>query len=156
MRLGLFLVSFVLLQYGWTCAQDSRLQRWVIDDATVGTSVVLIDWLTPGAAAVADGNFIRAAGGGLLVRSGCDGTEVLFLLFAALLACPLEWKRRLSGLLGSTVLVFALNQLRLLALFYSSRSDPVLFDRIHGLIAPLLLSAAVLAYFAWLLRRSLA
>jgi exosortase/archaeosortase family protein len=149
--LVVFLVSFFLLQWGWNAAREGPLEHWIIDRATVGTSVAIIDRLTPGAEARAIGPRIWAPDGGINVRRGCEGTEVLFLLVAALLAYPFRWTLRVGGLLFGSVLVFSLNQLRLLALFYSARSAPALFAQLHGLIAPLFLVAGTLLFFVLLL-----
>jgi exosortase/archaeosortase family protein len=150
--LGMFLLCFFALQFGWNQARGTRLEHWVIDCATVRTSAALIELLTPQAAAKASGASIVAPGGGINVRNGCEGTEVLFLLLAALLAYPGSWRLRVAGALAGTVYVFLINQLRLLALFYCFRNDPALFDSLHGAIAPLVLIACTLALFVVLCR----
>ena len=64
-----------------------------------------------------------------------------------LLAYPFTWRTRLFGLLAGTAWVFALNQARVLGLFYAFRDDPVLFGHLHGLVTPLLLILGVLVFF---------
>lgn len=54
----------------------------------------------------------------------------------------------------STVLVFGLNQVRLLALFYSYRENRTLFDQLHGLVMPLLLVVAAIGLFVWLVNQN--
>lgn len=149
----LFVLSMYGLQWAWGLARGGEIERAVIDMATVRTAAVLIERLTPGLHVAAQGASLKAAGGGLNVYNGCEGTELLFLLMAALLAYPFSWRWRLIGLLAGTPLVFALNQARLLILFYSFRADRALFDPLHGLIAPLLLMMATLGFVAWLIRR---
>ncbi|WP_290906022.1 exosortase/archaeosortase family protein [Aquabacterium sp.] len=148
-----FLLALAALQGGWSALRGSAAERAVIDQATVGTAVALVNRLTPEVAAQAKGSRIQAAGGGINVLNGCEGTEVLFLLWAALLAAPLSWRWRLQGALLGALWVFALNQLRLLALFYSYRDDRPLFNLLHGLVAPGLLVAATLLFVAWVYRR---
>lgn len=149
--LAIFALSFFALQFGWSQARGTRLERWVIDGATVQTSVALVNVLTPQVAATARGPNVWAAGGGINVRNGCEGTEVLFLLLAGLLAHPFSWRARVLGLLGGSALIFLANQARLLALFYSVRNDPALFAYLHGLVTPLLLVACTLGFFIALL-----
>ena len=155
-----FLLVLVGLQLAWHFARGTALERMVIDRATVGTAVDLIHRIQPGLAVSAAGARIQAPGGGINVLNGCEGTEVLFLLFAAVAAAHLSWRARVTGLLLGMVWVFALNQLRLLALFFSYRSDRVLFDQLHGMVAPLLLVALVVIFFhgltAWDARRTAA
>lgn len=150
---GVFLVSVALLQWGWTSLRGSAVERAVIDEATVGTAVALVRRLTPDVDARAQGARIQAPGGGIHVLNGCEGTEVLFLLWAALLAAPLSWRWRGIGALLGALVVFALNQVRLLALFYAYRADRSGFDLLHGLVAPGVLVAAVVLFVTWVFRR---
>jgi exosortase/archaeosortase family protein len=145
--LAIFLLSFAALQFGWEQARGTRLEHWVIDYATVRTSVALINTLTPQAAAVARGPRVAAPEGGINVRNGCEGTEVFFLLLAALLAYPFRWQERLVGAVAGAAFVFLINQARLLALFYSFRNDPALFNQLHGVIAPGVLVLCTLLFF---------
>jgi exosortase/archaeosortase family protein len=149
--LGIFLITFFGLQQGWSMARGTRLEHWVIDCATVGTSVALINVLTPGLSAVARGPSIVAPGGGIDVINGCEGTELWFLLAAALLAYPFSASSRLLGLVTGVIFTFLINQLRLLALFYSFRDDRAVFEQLHGILAPLGLIAGMLIFFRALL-----
>lgn len=145
--MAIFLLGFFVLQLGWNQARGTRLEHWVIDCATVRTSVALINTLTPRVSAVARGPSILAPDGGINVRNGCEGTEVLFLLIAALLAYPFSWRLRVVGAVAGAGYVFLVNQVRLLALFYSIRSDRSLFNQLHGVIAPLALILCTLMFF---------
>ena len=78
---------------------------------------------------------------------------MLFLLIAAFASAQLPWRARLGGLLAGTLLVFVLNQGRILALFYAYRSDKALFDLLHGTVAPLLLIALSSLFFLFWLAR---
>ena len=147
----LFIGTFALLQYGWEMARDTAIERMVIHEATVKPASALIGLLTPGIAARPLGASIVANGGVLHVMRGCEGVEVLFLLAAALLAHPLNWRVRLGGLTGGLMLIFVLNEVRLVALFYSYRQDHALFDQLHGLVTPLIMVAAVVVFFMGLL-----
>lgn len=148
----LFLAVFGLLQAGWEAARGTALERLVVHEATVGTVAAAVRLITPEIDARAVGARVAAPGGGLNVLQGCEGTEVFFLLVAALAAHPLRWKVRLVGLLAGAAVVFVLNEMRLLALFYSYRLDRSLFDQLHGLVTPLVLVVLTLGYFLVLLR----
>lgn len=143
-----FVVVTALLQYGWKQSRDTAVERAVIHVATVQTSVALIHGLTPEVGAQAQGSRIRAPGGGINILNGCEGTDALFLLVAAMLAHRATWRQRALGLLAGTAAVFALNQVRVLVLFYSYRHDRTLFDSLHGLVTPLVLICAAVALFA--------
>lgn len=148
-----FLGSFMLLQWAWSEARGTWVERLVIDQMTVKTAAWLIDTLDPAIGVQAVGSRLKAAGGGLNILNGCEGTEVAFLLACAMLVAPMAWRARLLGLAVGCLLVFVLNQGRVLALFYAFRADRTLFDALHGIIAPLLLILAASAFFlAWLNR----
>ena len=87
------------------------------------------------------------------VPAPLQDTEVIAL--PGLGARPAAQHQRVLGiLLGASLLllagvaVFALNQLRVLVLFYSYRSNRELFDQLHGLVTPLVLICAAVALFA--------
>ena len=145
-----FLLLFVLLQAGWEAARGTWLERWWIHELTVRTAAAAIGVITPEAQARADGPTIAAPGGGLNVRIGCDGADVVFLLAAAILCFPMRWRVRLAALASGVVFVFVLNQLRVVGLFYAFRHDRALFDLMHAAGAPLLMVALCGLFFhAW-------
>lgn len=149
----LFGAVFVLLQSGYGAVRSTWAERLVIDTLTVKTAAWSIHTITPEVAVEAVGTRLKAPGGGINIINGCEGTEVLFLLIAAFASAQLPWRARLGGLLAGTLLVFVLNQGRILALFYAYRSDKALFDLLHGTVAPLLLIAlSALFFLFWLAR----
>lgn len=150
-RVALFLTLFVAAQTLYSLADDTWVERLVIDHLTVQTAALAIDRIDPAAQVQAVGSRLQAPGGGINVLNGCEGTDVLFLMMAAMLVAPLTWRRRAMGLAIGAVLVFALNQVRVLTLFYAFRTNRELFDMLHGIVAPLLLIFAVTAFFIiWL------
>lgn len=54
----------------------------------------------------------------VVVRTGYNGVEALFLILAGVLAVPATWAVRGRVLVCSLPLLFALNQLRLVGLLY--------------------------------------
>jgi len=145
--LFIFIAVFALLQWGWSVARDSWLERLVVHQATVVPAAALVRLLTPAIPAQAVAASIKAPGGGLNILNGCEGTEVMFLLAAALAAVRQPWRHRLPALLLGVALIFALNQARILTLFYTYRADRGLFDALHTAVLPVLLVAATAAYF---------
>lgn len=143
LQLGVFTLTFVLLQAGWSSVRGTAVERIAINDATVVPAAWLVRRITPEVRAMAVRSSIRAAGGGINVLNGCEGFEVLFLLVAALLIAPLTWRRRVVGLVAGTLLVWVLNQGRILVLFYANRTDKELFSLLHGTVAPLVMIVLV-------------
>lgn len=150
MRIGLFAVIFTTLQTLWIIAGDSVVERLVIDDLTVAVAAFWIGSLTPDIQVAAFGTRLSAPGGGINVLKGCEGTEVLFLLVAAFAVAGGSWRRSVAGLVLGAMVVYLLNQLRILALFYAYRLDHSLFNQLHGTVAPLIMVLLVGFYFfAW-------
>jgi exosortase/archaeosortase family protein len=96
----------------------------------------------------ASGSRLLASGGGLNVLQGCEGLDVLGLWLAAAAAGPFTLRGRLLALTLGSVLVFALNQLRLASLFHLYRQQRDWFGDAHGLWWPLLLVVLVWALYA--------
>ena len=149
----LFGAVFFLLQTGYGALHGTWAERLLIDTLTVKMAAWSIRTVTPEVAVQAVGTRLKAPGGGINIINGCEGTEVLFLLYAAFASALLPWRAGLAGVLAGTALVFLLNQGRILALFYAYRSDKALFDLLHGTVAPLLLIALSALFFLFWLKR---
>jgi len=154
LTLAIFLGVFGILQWAWSEARGTWIERLVIHEAPVKPAAAMIQVLTPEAKAKPVGASIKAAGGGLNILNGCEGTEVMFLLSAAFAAVPMGWRRRLAGLALGLALIFALNQVRILSLFYAFREQRSLFDLLHTTVLPAVLVAFVALYFYAVLHRS--
>lgn len=146
-----FLFLFGILQLAWQSASGTVLQRFVVHDCTVSSAALLVNLLTHTVHARALGSSVVAVGGGLDIENGCEGLEALFLLISAMLVAPIGWRMRAVGLLLGTAVVFLLNEVRILVLFYAYRRDHSLFDLLHGTVAPIAVVLLVCGYFyAWL------
>ncbi|MCR5881908.1 archaeosortase/exosortase family protein [Rhizobacter sp. J219] len=152
-----FVLLFMALQAGWEAARGSWLERLWVHHLTVQSATQVITVLTPEVPAVAKGPRISAPGGGINVLFGCEGTDVVFMLTAALLVFPMAWRQRLGGWLAGLAWVLVLNVLRIVALFYAYRSDPGLFDLLHTAAAPLVMVVLTGLFFhVWLARSTTA
>lgn len=148
----LFITTFAVLQAAWSFSAGTAVRRLAVDVATAQPAAWLIRQITPEVAVRAIGSSLRAPGGGINILNGCEGLEVLFLLCAALLVAPVRWHARLAGLVLAVPVVWLLNQVRVVTLFYAYRSDPDLFALLHGTVAPLALVVGVAALFLWFLQ----
>lgn len=150
-HLLVFAGLFFALQWAYGQARGSALERLVIEWGTVRPAAALLQAGWPELAVQARGSRLHSAAGSLNVLNGCEGTDVAFLMVVGMLIAPIAWRWRLVGMAVGLPLVFALNQLRVLALFHAFRLDPGWFEALHGLVAPLVLVAALLAFFmVWL------
>ncbi|HVN43737.1 MAG TPA: hypothetical protein VMT66_00685 [Steroidobacteraceae bacterium] len=147
-----FLALFALLQLSWQALRGTAAEHFIIHDCTVVPAAQLVRILTPQVQVRAAERSLKAPGGGLNILNGCEGMEALLLLTAAFAVAPIPWRERLKGLLLGMVVVFFVNQMRILLLFYGYRANPAWFDALHATITPIGVILAVSAYFyAWLL-----
>lgn len=141
---------FGAMELAYDASRGSPFEHWVIGDLTVRPTAWLLNVISPDIGVQALGNQLRAAGGGLVVKKGCEGVEIMFMLIAAFGAVSLPWKRKLLGLGLGLVLVYGINQIRLVALFYAYRHDVELFNLLHGTVTPVVLVLLVALYcLAW-------
>jgi len=154
-RVCRFVAVFAALQFSWQFAGDAGVGRSLIALGVVAPAAALIQAWSPAAGVTALDDLLQAPGGGVRIVNGCDGTDALFLLIAGLCAAPLSVRRRLAAAALGVPLVYALNMLRVLTLFYARRAGPAQFDLWHGRLAPALMVLLVLAYFyAWMFRNA--
>ena len=145
-----FLLLFFLLQYGYSAARGSAVEHVVIDLATVRPSTAAINLIAPEAGAHASGQRIVSPHGSLSVLNGCEGTETVFLLLAAIAAFKAPWRHKLKGAVLGTLFVYGLNQGRIVALFFAAQQDRKWFDLLHGTIAPtLIIVLGCLFFLRW-------
>ena len=147
---ALFLAIFGLLDYGYYLTRGTMVERLLIDSLTVRPAASLINLLFPSLSAHASGHSLISSFGQINVLQGCEGTEGMFLLIAAVIPFPTGRLRRLLGIAGGVLLMYALNQLRLLALVVSLEGHRGWFASLHGLIAPtFIVVGGCLFFFAW-------
>lgn len=146
LRFTAFALVFVVLQAVWAGFEGSQIWRTWMETLNVGMATLFINLFSPEAAAMADGTRIRAEGGGLNLLQGCDGAELLLLMTSAFVVAPLTLKWRISGWLLGLVLAWLLNVCRLVALFFTWRTSPFVFDLLHNYIGPVFLILILALY----------
>lgn len=125
------------------------VENGIVRVFTVIPSGILLDWLTPGYRVTTAGTRILSPIANLNVLKGCEGTEVLLLLYASMIAMWRPLKATCLGLLVGTVLVFALNQIRVVSLYFVAAYHQPYFELVHGFLAPLLIIAVVALFFLY-------
>ncbi len=144
-----FLLLFFVLQYGYSASRGSLVEHLVIDLATVRPSAAAINLIAPDANAQASGHRIVSPHGSLSVLNGCEGTETMFLLLAAIAAFKAPWRHKLKGVALGMLIVYGLNQGRIVALFFAAQQDRKWFDLLHGTLAPTLIIVLCVLFFLW-------
>jgi exosortase/archaeosortase family protein len=81
--------------------------------------------------AIALENELLVPGFTLSIWEACDVVQPLGIFAAAVLASPVAGGLRLIGVLGGTLLLFLLNQMRILSLYFTGIHHPAAFDAMH-------------------------
>lgn len=144
-----FLFVFIVLQFGYSANRGGIVEHLVIDIATVEPSTAAINLISPQEQAQATGHRIISPKGGLNILNGCEGTEGMFLLLAAMVAFNATWKHKLKGMLIGILLVYVLNQVRIVTLYFVAHHNRHWFDLLHGYIAPTLIIVLACVFFFW-------
>jgi len=113
----------------------------------VGADIVRL--ITPGEPVAARANILQSSAVGLEVVRGCDGAGAAFLLIAAIASYPARLSRKLLGVAAAVALAYALNEMRLVGLFYLAVGQQPWFLPVHVYLAPTLVIALSCIYFAW-------
>lgn len=154
--LVLFAGIFSLLQLALIECEGTALERLLLDRATVDVAAHAIGWILPQDDVSADGTSIVSSRLRLNVLRGCEGTEVMFLLIAAVVAYPSPWSARLQAAAIGCLFAYAANQVRILALYLTVRNAPEHFGLMHGYIAPTAMIVLMLVFFLlWTARQAL-
>ena len=88
------------------------------------------------------------------VRDGCNGVNVVILLWAAILAYPCNPKWKLAGLGGGMAAIQVVNLLRLISLFYLGQYSPPLFEFAHLYLWEMLIIIDAMVVFGVWVRRA--
>lgn len=145
---GRFLLAFIALQMLYASSLDSAAERFLVETITAGSAAWFIGHIDSHIAVLAIGREIIAPCGALSILNGCDGSEALLLLAAAISAAPVSCAWRIVGLLAALPFVYVVNQMRLVALFFAYCRARESFAFLHGYAAP---SAIVIACCLFLL-----
>jgi exosortase H (IPTLxxWG-CTERM-specific) len=133
-RMRQFAITFPILLvagFGLLLAPFSRPAINVFTSGLVAVSARLVS-LCGGKIAGA-GDVLRnpVTGYSIRVEDACNGSNVTILLWAAILAFPASWPQKLKGLFFCTLLLHAVNLVRIISLFYIGQLDHDWFEFAH-------------------------
>jgi len=123
----------------------TRLVTWTA--GSIAGLVLPYPIVTGGIAIVAEGRTT------VVVVSGCNGLEAIFLIVAGILAYPATWHQRWSGLARYVPALFALNLVRVVFLVHIAHRHPTLMDISHFQVAQGILIVFVLFFWIHHVRR---
>ena len=83
----------------------------------------------------------------LNIVRGCDGSGVLFMLTAAILGFGANLRKTSIGLFAGILTVYAINQIRIVGLYYIVEYNRLWFPPVHTYYAPTLIIFLVAGFF---------
>lgn len=98
------------------------------------------------------GTVVSASGRGHAyeVIYACTSLPATVLLLSAILAFPATWRRKLVGLVVGGAILYAINLLRLVVLFYCFIYWPSFYEKLHLTVwQSLLVVLAILIFWVW-------
>lgn len=145
----LFLGAVILLMGFYYSLPTAFIENGIVRFFAVIPGGALLDWLTPDFSVTTTGTRILSPLANLNVLKGCEGTETLLLLYAAIIAQRRPFKSTVWGLLLGTALVFMVNQVRIVSLFFVAAYHKPYFELVHGFLAPLIVVAITAVFFLY-------
>ncbi len=128
---------------------DSTLRTIIYPNVIGHAAVKVINTITPDRRAIVNENRISSGRTVLNIVRGCDGSGVWFMLIAAVLGFGARFKATLVGLLLGTAVVYLVNQVRIIGLFYLVEWKRSLFPVVHTYYAPTLIILIIAGFFLW-------
>ena len=150
----LFLLVYLLLYAVYSASMRSESSNWLINDLTVKPAAQLINLLDSSAHVKPEAHRLVSEKVHLSVLNGCEGIEAILVLIAGIVAFNAGVFQKLSGILIGSLLLYALNQLRIAVLYFTLMFNLPTFDLLHGLIGPLFIIVAACLYFLYWISNS--
>jgi len=148
-----FLVVFAGVYTGlyafYSAVPDQVLKQMVHFYCIVRPGAQVIQLLAPADGVTAVAGALQSTRASLSVVRGCDGSGVVFLLAAAIVAFPASAKRKLLGLAGALALTYVLNQARLVVLYFVAAYRYDWFHLLHAYFIPMLIIILSCIFFMW-------
>jgi exosortase/archaeosortase family protein len=111
-------------------------------------SAAFLRWL--GEDALSDGIVVRSARQGLAIGRDCDALKPFGLFAAAVVASPVAAGLRMAGLIAGAAVVLAVNQLRIVSLFFTGIHFPLAFEALHlDVWQPLFIGVVIGTWLLW-------
>lgn len=126
-----YLINFV---YKWGINEPAA---WVINAITAADTVRV------------EGHRLISKTAILEIVRGCDGSGVFFIMSSAILAFTASIRFKFWGVLSGLILIYLLNQTRVVVLYFVVSNKPDWFTPLHTYYIPTLLIIIMCCFFIW-------
>ncbi|MBI1805521.1 MAG: exosortase H [Ignavibacteria bacterium] len=128
-----FIVIFTLALGGFSfiLERDSVQQSFVSPHLAHVASLCGKVLNLAGTSCDANGPLISSTRFSVQIVKGCESLYPTAMLWAAMIAYPSSWRWKLMGIVGGAIILFILNVVRVISMFYIGIFFPSLFDMVH-------------------------
>jgi len=144
-----FAMGYALLEWLYFLIPDPILQDLIHHYCIVQPCADILTHFAPQEGVRVMQGMLVSHSATLSIVRGCDGSGVIFLLASAILAFPTGWRGKLYGVLGAVVMVYVLNQARLIGLYYIAAYHMDWFLLVHTYILPMVFILVGVIFFAY-------
>jgi exosortase/archaeosortase family protein len=100
---------------------------------------------------ITTGNVIATDKLNIVLSFGCEGSEALVIYLAGVIAFPADLKYKAKGFIIGGLLLYSLNIIRILILYFIGTWDFEMFDLFHNEILPVLfIIISLISWYIWL------
>jgi exosortase family protein XrtM len=145
----LYIVSFGFFYFLYMQIPDQFYAEVLYYYGVVLLCAIVINGLAPLEHVVAVQNHLISSHADLEIIRGCDSAGALFLLISAILVFETTLRQKLQGLLLGVALVYTLNMLRVVALYFLVAYQREWFEFVHLYLAPTLILLIIFIFFTW-------
>jgi exosortase/archaeosortase family protein len=130
-------VKFIILLglFNGAYQAEKRLSGHLLDipytNSVVFSSALVAEWLLPDPVTKRGFMTLGSGNAAVVVRSGCNGIEAIFLMISGIIAYPVSWQRRTLAILTYVPFLFVLNLLRVVMLLFVFANYPSYIDLFH-------------------------
>lgn len=143
-----FIAVYSVFHLMYFYVPDATLKQ-IYYDYLVTISADIINFFAPSERVFARNNSLLSARANLEVVRGCDGAGVMFLMTAAILVFSASIKRKIVGLVCGLILVYVLNQIRIISLYFIVVYRRDWFLPVHTYVAPSFIILFCSLFFMW-------
>jgi len=140
---------YAMLHFLYFALPDHLLRDGVHYYGIVLPAAKLLNVVAPLEAVSAQHGTLQSAKASLEIVRGCDGAGVIFLLVAALIASSAGAKHKVMGILSGVVLIYVLNELRVIVMYFVVVYRNDWFSPLHNYFVPMLLIMTSVLFFLW-------
>ncbi|MGB5325354.1 MAG: exosortase family protein XrtM [Pseudomonadales bacterium] len=148
-------VLYGVFHWAYHQVPDDKLKTVIYPNVIGHAAAKVINTVTPDRNVRVNDNSIISRKAVLNIVRGCDGSGVWFMLMAAVLGFGGRIKHVLAGLVLGTFVVYAINQVRIIGLYYLVEWNRAWFPAVHTYYAPTLIIFLIAAFFLWWTRWSM-